>query len=291
MTAKLLPLTSITIDETIQQRFGLKEATVAEYAERMKDGDSFEPVVVFAAGETNILADGFHRVAAAKRAKLIEIACVVREGDRRAALLYSAGANREHGLYRTNSDKRKAVLTLLQDKEWSGWSDRQIAKHVGVSQPFVSKLRHEVSDNGYHPADQEFRELALSLEEEHCRCKVELPDLDHGRAWSGIAIDADAKGSGVMVYLIPYERDPKFYWIQAFTWSRDAEGGSHNTKKPVNRFMVRISLDQMLQRECISGALDMRWTEEPKMRVVERAGKERIMSGNWFGHVDHGDGA
>ena len=51
------------------------------------------------------------------------------------------------------SDKRRAVLTLLNDEEWSRkMSDRKIAKHCGVSNCFVSNLRKERGVNGSHPA-------------------------------------------------------------------------------------------------------------------------------------------
>lgn len=42
---------------------------------------------------------------------------------------------------RSNSDKRKAVMTLLEDPEGRQWSDRYIARQTLTSQPFVSKLR------------------------------------------------------------------------------------------------------------------------------------------------------
>lgn len=36
-----------------------------------------------------------------------------------------------------NADKRKAVIVLLNDAEWSGWSDREIAKRCHVSHMMV----------------------------------------------------------------------------------------------------------------------------------------------------------
>ena len=33
-----------------------------------------------------------------------------------------------HGLRRSNADKRRAVLTLLNNEEWAKWSAREIAK-------------------------------------------------------------------------------------------------------------------------------------------------------------------
>lgn len=44
-----------------------------------------------------------------------------------------------HGLRRTNEDKRKAVLGVLALKP--DWSDRAIAKHVGVSDKTVATAR------------------------------------------------------------------------------------------------------------------------------------------------------
>lgn len=57
----------------------------------------------------------------------------------------SVGANEEHGLRRTNEDKRRAVLTLLGDAEWSSWSDREIARQCAVGYTLVAKLRPDVT--------------------------------------------------------------------------------------------------------------------------------------------------
>ena len=62
-------------------------------------------------------------------------------GSRRDAILYSVGANQAHGLRRSNADKRKAVMTLLGDEEWSQWSNREIGRRCGVSPEFVNRLR------------------------------------------------------------------------------------------------------------------------------------------------------
>lgn len=50
-----------------------------------------------------------------------------------------------HGLRRTNADKRRAVMTLLRDEEWGGWSDREIARRCGVGHQMVSPLRASLS--------------------------------------------------------------------------------------------------------------------------------------------------
>jgi ParB-like chromosome segregation protein Spo0J len=81
----------------------------------MRDGAQFPPLVVLHDGEAYWLAEGFHRFNAAREAELETIACEVRSGSLRDAILHSAGANATHGLRRTNADKRRAVSILLED--------------------------------------------------------------------------------------------------------------------------------------------------------------------------------
>lgn len=139
-----IPISQIRLDGNTQSRIRIDDSTVSEYAEAMEQGRKFPPAVVFFDGTDHWLADGFHRVYAASVLKKAKIACDVREGSRRDAVLYSVGANASHGLRRTNADKRRAVETLLQDPEWVKWTDRAIAERCGVSHPFVANLRREI---------------------------------------------------------------------------------------------------------------------------------------------------
>lgn len=86
-----------------------------------------------------------HRVEAARDAGLKTIAADIRQGTRRDAILYSVGANAEHGHRRTNADKRRAVLRLLNDDKWQNWSDRKIARQAKVGHAMVSDLRANLS--------------------------------------------------------------------------------------------------------------------------------------------------
>lgn len=145
--AGMIKLAKIRTDGGTQSRAAINEATVAEYAEAMADaGATFPPAIVYHDGKDYWLADGFHRVAAWARIGQDEVPCDVRQGDRRAAVLHSVGANGAHGLRRTGDDKRRAVMTLLEDAEWSKWSNREIARQCGVSEGLVRSLRTERSD-------------------------------------------------------------------------------------------------------------------------------------------------
>lgn len=131
----------IRVDGGTQSRAALYQNVVEEYAAAIGDGASFPPVVVFHDGRDHWLADGFHRFHAHQRLGLADIAADIRQGTRRDAILYSVSANEAHGLRRTNEDKRRAVLTLLSDVEWSKWSDREISRQCSVSHEFVRRLR------------------------------------------------------------------------------------------------------------------------------------------------------
>ncbi len=137
-----------------QMRAALSNDTVSEYRDALLEGAVLPPIVVFYDGQDYWLADGFHRVAAHRQAygtpgsaykdlSKPEIAADVRAGTRRDAVLYAAQANASHGLRRTNADKQRAVRALLEDPEWSQWSDGEIARKCAVSQPFVSGLRRD----------------------------------------------------------------------------------------------------------------------------------------------------
>ena len=139
-----IKLFMIRIDGGTQSRASLSESTIDEYAEAIANGATFPPVTIFHDESSYWLAEGFHRFHAHDRAGRESIACDIRQGTRRDAVLFSAGANAEHGLRRSNEDKRRAVMTLLGDNEWREWSDREIARRCGVSDRFVNGLRPTV---------------------------------------------------------------------------------------------------------------------------------------------------
>jgi hypothetical protein len=142
-----VPLESIRRDDALICRAkGVNAATVKEYAEAMKGGTVFPPVVVFRDSKgTCVLADGFHRCGAAELAGLVEIAADVREGGRREALLHAASANVAHGLRRTGADKRRSVELVLG--AYPKRSDRWVAEQCGVGHQLVGTVRRKVDES------------------------------------------------------------------------------------------------------------------------------------------------
>ena len=148
--SKSIAISKIKVDGGTQSRAGTNGPIVYEYAELMQEGVKFPPIVVYHDGEDYWLADGFHRIAAAKEAKRTAIEADVRQGTRRDAVLHSVGANADHGLRRTNDDKRRAVEMLLRDDEWSKWSDREIARRCAVSSAMVGNIREKLKATVNH---------------------------------------------------------------------------------------------------------------------------------------------
>lgn len=72
----------------------------------------------------------------------------MRQGTQRDAILWSVGANASHGMRRTNQDKRRAVMRLLEDAEWKCWSNYEIAERCAVSDEFVRTMRGSLPTNG-----------------------------------------------------------------------------------------------------------------------------------------------
>ena len=148
MTATLitcqLETNLIKIDGATQSRAALNWAIVQEYSEAMRSGSMFPPVDVYHDGENYWLADGFHRVHAAKDVGL-PVDAIVHQDTRRDAVLHSVGANAAHGLMRTNADKHRAVEVLLKDAEWVQWSDRSKEFVFAGDGGVVTKTEHETS--------------------------------------------------------------------------------------------------------------------------------------------------
>jgi len=138
---KTMNLNILRIDGGTQSRQEINQETVGDYAEQIIAGAEFPPVTAFFDGVEYYLADGFHRYFATKKAGKASINAEIVNGTLRDAVLYSCGVNSLHGLRRTNADKRKAVMTMLDDLEWQDWSNSEIARQCNVSSPFVASLR------------------------------------------------------------------------------------------------------------------------------------------------------
>lgn len=136
-----LDIALIRRDGGTQIRAQISMDFAREYAEAMGLGAAFPPIEVRYDGTDYWVTDGHHRLMGADLAGAQTINAIVRPGTRRDAILDAVGANAAHGFRRTNADKRQAVMTLLNDPEWSAKSDREIARLCHVGPDMVGRLR------------------------------------------------------------------------------------------------------------------------------------------------------
>jgi len=139
---QLLSIDFIECRQATQIRASIDPHTVKEYAKALAlRPREFPPVAVFFDGQKYILADGFYRIAAAKRNRAKEIYAEIHIGSQADALKYALSANTRRGLGRSYEDKRRSVA--LAFAQWPELSNREIARLCAVSDPFVANQRRK----------------------------------------------------------------------------------------------------------------------------------------------------
>jgi hypothetical protein len=146
MDLRELPLDDLVLDPNLNLRDRLDEFTVERYTESW---GQMPPVTVFEVEGRWLLADGFHRHAAAVLLGRRTVPADVRPGTFADALDHAATVNLAHGLPLSRPERRRAVdvkLRLHHD-----WSDRRLAETLGVSRELVAKTRRNLIDAGQVP--------------------------------------------------------------------------------------------------------------------------------------------
>jgi ParB-like chromosome segregation protein Spo0J len=137
--AKMLAISTLTLDPRLQFREGTRPDVIEQYAEHPEE---LPPVgVVLDEDGKYWVYDGFHTVAAHQKAGREKVKCKVVGGDFKDALIAAAGANAAHGLPRTSEDIMRAVRGLLDYEGTRNWSNLSIARAAKVSDKTVEKYR------------------------------------------------------------------------------------------------------------------------------------------------------
>lgn len=147
MDIRELPLDDLVLDPDLNLRDRLDEATVERYAEAW---GRLPPVMVYEVEGRWLLADGFHRHAAAASLGKRSITAEIRPGNYDDALEFAAGANLAHGLPFNRNERRRAVDVKL--RLHPDWSDRRLAEELGVSRDLVGKIRKSLVEGGQIPS-------------------------------------------------------------------------------------------------------------------------------------------
>jgi hypothetical protein len=146
MDIRNLPLDDLVLDANLNLRDRLDDFSVERYADCW---DRLPPITVFEVEGRWLLADGFHRHAAAIMLGKRTVPAEVREGTFADALDFVASVNLFHGLPLTRAERRRAVEVKL--KLHHDWSDRRMAEELAVSRELVAKIRRQLIDGGQIP--------------------------------------------------------------------------------------------------------------------------------------------
>ena len=144
------PSFSMRAEVSPDQRRGLVEA----YAEAMRRGDVFPPlVVVQMASNRFAVLDGIYRYEAHLAANQGDaIVCEVRKANCTQDIVWFATSlNAQHGKRRSNADKRKAVTAALKHPQSKRLSLRAIARYVRVSASLVRSVYERLVQQGELP--------------------------------------------------------------------------------------------------------------------------------------------
>lgn len=132
----------------LRPRAERNEAKIQEYAALLREGETLPPPIAYSLTDRGlaqcVIVDGDLRIEARLRVdpglKRIELRKL--EGDHADALWCALGANAKHGLPLSNADKRRAAELAL--KGFPQNSLTAIAKHLGVSVPFIGNVSRDL---------------------------------------------------------------------------------------------------------------------------------------------------
>lgn len=146
MDARNVALDDLVLDPNLNLRDRLDDYTVERYAEAW---ERMPPITVFDVDQRWLLADGFHRHAAAVMLGKRTIPAEVRAGSFNDALDFVSSVNLFHGLPLSRAERRRAVEVKLRLHH--DWSDRRTAEELGVSRELVAKIRKQLVDGHQIP--------------------------------------------------------------------------------------------------------------------------------------------
>jgi hypothetical protein len=199
MDIRNVPLNDLVLDPNLNLRDRLDDFTVERYADSW---DRLPPITVYEVDGKWLVADGFHRHAAAvmlgKRSMPAEIVV----GSFTDALDFVASVNLFHGLPLTRSERRRAVEVKL--KLHHDWSDRRMSEELAVSRELVAKIRRQLIEGNQIPnlpgrvgSDGKlYTSAGIPREQpERPKAKPEDDDAERGRRGMGAAVAPPREGT------------------------------------------------------------------------------------------------
>ena len=116
---QIIKISEIIFKDELYPRTGVSYITIGNYAEKMKAGVKFPPILLGKIGSESILVDGYHRLQATLRLKEEYIKAEVKQyGTIKELFRDAVESNNQHGLQLTGSDNIK-ILATLEEMEFT----------------------------------------------------------------------------------------------------------------------------------------------------------------------------
>jgi ParB-like chromosome segregation protein Spo0J len=147
MKIREIPLDDLVLDPQLNLRDRLDDFTVERYADAW---ERLPPITVYDVDDRLLIADGFHRHAAAVMLGKRTIRAEIRQGTMTDALDFVATVNLFHGLPLSRAERRRAVEIKL--KLHHDWSDRRMAEELTVSRELIAKIRRQLIESRQIPS-------------------------------------------------------------------------------------------------------------------------------------------
>ncbi len=195
--------------------------TVEQYAENYEKGVPMPPIVLFYDPDTKqfLLADGRHRYEAAEFNQQDKIEATIIEGGYADALKHALLANAEHGVPRSNADKRQCVKAALL--QWgAGVTDMHIAGIAMVSDKTVASVREEMLEH-------------KQLKPTKTRTRSDGQEITVGSSGREEMVDSFGKAIPHKVQTYWDRRDEMQKLHDQAEWVHDALKDAHRIKDPM----------------------------------------------------------
>ncbi len=142
MNIRELPIDDLILEPNLYLRDRLDDYTVERYADSW---NRLPPVTVYEVDGRWLLADGWHRHAAAVMLGRRTIKAEIIKGTMSEALDFVASVNLFHGLPLSRAERRRAVEVKL--RLHADWSDRRLSEELGIGRELIGKIRKALEES------------------------------------------------------------------------------------------------------------------------------------------------
>jgi hypothetical protein len=185
-------LDQLVLTPELQVRVRLDPHLVSQYEQIFREVPEEQctcpPISVYLHNGSYVVADGFHRVTAARRAGRTSLNAYVRNGTMEEAWMYGMEQNLRYGMQYSREDKQKIVTWFLDHPRYGSYSSRDIAALCGNMIPHstVANIRNrrkaQLLEQQYNLDDNSQWHSSFKLDEQRRQVERAYSRIQDGAA-------------------------------------------------------------------------------------------------------------